>query len=324
LVLFVAFLGLATVYCLSTFHDDYFVPIVQRAERTDEDLQDELTYYNRGCSVLDLTATRAQANALYYQSLPTDSPASRQAKADSAVNALMLHGGVMLADLLSKETITNLRKYVMETNEVVRGTAAQFPMSQGKKRVSFGIEPTDDPSISAALKEIHDHPLFPQVIQQVLGDKNPALSEITAITAGFGAHHQAWHPDVKADGNALMFGRTYSHSYSLFIPLQNTTYDMGPTDLCPGTHMCADDLSNLCSVYKIGLHEVRPKEKHQQPMWKEGDGFVLNQQAWHRGTGHFKEGGLDRVVFIVSFLARPTDPRQLSRGTYFHQKWLNW
>ncbi|KAL3922731.1 MAG: hypothetical protein SGARI_006383, partial [Bacillariaceae sp.] len=100
---------------------------------------------------------------------------------------------------------------------------------------------------------------------------------------------------------------------------------MGPTDLCPGTHMCADeDLSELCSVYKIGLHELRPKEESRAPVWKEGDGFVLNQMAWHRGTGYFKQGGLDRVVFIVSFLARPTDPRQLSRGTYFHQKWLNW
>ena len=325
LALFLAFLFLATTYVLGNFHDNYFVPIVRRAERTDEDLQDEVTYYNRPCSALDLTATRDDANTLYVDSSLYTTWDERVRAAEESVDKLMLHGGVMLSDVLSTETIRELRNYVVEKNEEVRGTAAAFPMSQKKGRVSFGFEVEEDPSVSKALKEIHDHPLFPLIIKQVLGDKNPALSEITAITASFGANDQAWHPDTKADGNAVMYGRTFSHSYSLFIPLQNTTFDMGPTDLCPGTHMCADeDLAELCSVYKIGLHELRPREETRLPVWKEGDGVVLNQMAWHRGTGHFKQDGQDRVVFIVSFLARPTDPRQLSRGTYFHQKWLNW
>lgn len=322
--LFVAFFSLAAVYCLKTFHDDYFLPMVERAERTDLDLQDEITYYPRQCNLLDLTATRKEASQLYIET-PTSSSEDVAAIATSAVDKIMTHGAIMMTDLLTQDTVRSLREYVVKKNVEVKGTPAQFPMSQGRNRISFGIEAADDPAVVTALKEIHDHPLFGSVLQELLGDDNPALSEITAITATYGAPHQAWHPDVKPDGNALMYGRTYSHSYSLFIPLQNTTRAMGATDLCAGTHYCADDdLSSLCDVYKVGLHEIRPRDPHRQGYWKSGDGVLLNQQVWHRGAEHEDPDAEDRVVFIVSFLARPTDPRQLSRGTYFHQKWLNW
>lgn len=322
-LLFLTFFSLAAVHCLKTFHDDYFVPIVERAERTDMDLQDEVTYYPRQCNSLDLTATHKEASQLYIET-PKSLDAVPEMATD-AVDKIMMHGAIMITDLLQQDIVESLREYVVRKNGEIKGTAAQIPMSQGRSRVSFGIEAGDDPAVVAALKEIHNHPLFGNIIQELLGDHNPALSEITAITASFGAQPQAWHPDVKPDGNALMYGRTYSHSYSLFIPLQNTTQSMGPTDLCAGTHYCADDnLSDLCDVYKIGLHEIRPKEDYKQRFWKSGDGVLLNQQVWHRGGEHEDPKATERVVFIVSFLARPTDPRQLSRGTYFHQKWLNW
>ena len=167
---------------------------------------------------------------------------------------------------------------------------------------------------------------------------------------------------MKPDGNGVKFGRTYSHSYSLFLPLQDTTGDMGATDLCPGTHLCAsEDLWDVCEANRIGLHDIRPKytgggrssssrsrSKNQssvdddknrededeyeykgdgeEGIWRAGDGALFNQQVWHRGTAHVDDDGHDRVIFIVSFLSRPVadDPRQLARGTYFHQKWLNW
>jgi hypothetical protein len=322
-VLFIAFFSMAVIYCLKTFHDDYFVTMIQRAERTDYDLQDEVTYYPRKCSTLDLTATHKEAKQLYIER-PTSTEGIHEI-ATSAVDKIMTHGAIMMADILTPDTIESLRRYIINKNDQVLGTPAQFPMSQGRRRVSFGIEAADDPAVVVALKEIHEHPLFGSVIKELLGDDNPALSEITAITASFGAPPQTWHPDVKPNGNGLMYGRTYSHSYSLFIPLQNTTRSMGATDLCAGTHYCTDDdLSDLCDVYKVGLHEIRPKEARRQHFWKSGDGVLLNQQVWHRGAEHEDPNALERVVFIVSFLARPTDPRQLSRGTYFHQKWLNW
>jgi hypothetical protein len=196
----------------------------------------------------------------------------------------MKHGGVMMSDILSEKTIHELRIFIQRKNVQVKGTPAEFPMTQKKYRTSFGIEPNDDPSVVRALKEIHHHPIFGPTIQTMLGDDNPALSEITAITVKAGAGSQNWHSDVNSDGNGLMYGRTYSHSYSLFIPLQNTTAKQGPTDLCPGTHYCADDgLTALCHEHRIGLHEIRPTSSsaavEEEKIWKRGDGFIINQQG---------------------------------------------
>ena len=259
------------------------------------------------------------------------------------VDTMMKHGSVMIPQMLSDATVAELRKFIDEKNERTHGTDDEYPMTAHKSRISYGIESTEHPSVVKALKEIHDHRVFAHLIKNLVGDENPALSEITAITAWEGAEDQSWHPDVKPDGNGVKFGRTYSHSYSLFLPLQDTSVEMGPTDLCPGTHMCAtEDLWEVCMKNKIGLHEVRKarprdeyswdedgEQKYQEDLrkeglWRAGDGALLNQQGWHRGTAH--DAPEDRIVFIVSFLKRPhpDDPRQLARGTYFHQKWLNW
>ena len=109
--------------------------------------------------------------------------------------------------------------------------------------------------------------------------------------------------------------------------------EMGATDLCPGTHYCAnDDLHEICEAHKIGLHEILPTttssnattSKRRRQRWRAGDAALLNQHVWHRGTAHTDPRAQDRVMFIVSFISRPNDPRQLSRGTYFHMKWNMW
>lgn len=96
------------------------------------------------------------------------------------------------------------------------------------------------------------------------------------------------------------------------------TKAMGMTDLCPGTHYCGNDLSTMCENTKMSLANADPSGPH----FRAGDGALLNQIVWHRGATHRDPNSLERIVFIVSFLARPDvqrDPRQLSRGTYFHQ-----
>eukprot|EP00532_Pseudo-nitzschia_australis_P011080 CAMPEP_0168237214 /NCGR_PEP_ID=MMETSP0140_2-20121125/20072_1 /TAXON_ID=44445 /ORGANISM="Pseudo-nitzschia australis, Strain 10249 10 AB" /LENGTH=1086 /DNA_ID=CAMNT_0008170843 /DNA_START=142 /DNA_END=3402 /DNA_ORIENTATION=+ len=401
----IAFLALVAVSCLRSFHDGYFVTILDRARRTDSDLQNEITYYNRKCGTSDVTTSKynrihlgldpdADGNdaaseifvdpsrfedddndkdkdtdndtSIKYQQKRLQRRRRRFAPAyniwedpplkpvpkkvakragQQAVHSMMKHGTVMIPQMLSEATMWSLREFITEKNERVQGTSDQYPMSKHHHRISYGIESTEHPAVVKALKEIHDHRVFAELIQNLVGDENPALSEITAITSWAGAESQGWHPDVKPDGNGVMFGRTYSHSYSLFLPLQDTVGSMGPTDLCPGTHMCADeDLWDMCSANKIGLHEIRKaKPRHEydpgekgtleymedvskEGTWRAGDGALLNQQGWHRGTAHTDEDREDRVVFIVSFLKRPRadDPRQLARGTYFHQKWLNW
>ena len=308
-ILFICFLALAVAYCLQSIHDDYFVPVVERARRTDDDLLDEFTYYQRECNAMDITAGTEDAQDLFIQPNSTN----------YGVDQMMTHGSVLFPNLLSEKTVKSLRQFIVTKNAIVKGTPAQYPMSQGYQRISYGIEATEDPAVIRALKEIHDNLQLQNLLEGLLG-KNPALTEITAITASYGCKAQAWHPDVKPDGNGVMFGRTYSHSYSLFMPLQDTTGEMGATDLCPGTHYCAGtDLAALCDDESIGMHQVSGKG-----YWPAGSAALLNQQVWHRGAAHEDEEAGDRVVFIISFLARPNDTRQLARGTYFHMKWNMW
>jgi cation transport ATPase len=55
-ILFISFLALISIHCLGTFHDEYFLTLLHRARRTDIDLQTEITYYHRQCSLLDVTS----------------------------------------------------------------------------------------------------------------------------------------------------------------------------------------------------------------------------------------------------------------------------
>jgi len=403
----ISFLAIVAVAILGSFHDQYFVTILDRARRTDTDLQNEITYYQRRCDITDVTTSDTHhihfgevndtASEIFidvekiweemeidsnndqkeyyydergfrsnYQQAVTgrkrrrfipnfnlwESPDTRpipknvaEKAGQQAVNTMMKHGSVMVPQVLSDATIMELREFVDHKNHVVMGTSDEYPITESHHRISYGIESTEHPSVVRALKEIHDHGVMAHLIQNLVGDENPALSEITAITAWAGARDQSWHADVKPDGNGVKFGRTYSHSYSLFLPLQPTTAGMGATDLCPGTHMCAsEDMWEVCDTVGISASEVRQarprseyspdkegEKKYQEDLkmegfWRAGDGVLLNQQGWHRGPGHSEEEMDERIMFIVSFLKRPNanDPRQLARGTYFHQKWLNW
>lgn len=388
--LVVVFLASVFVRAFGSFHDDYFVTILRRARRTDSDLQHEVTYYHRKCTIMDVSIRpnidydkfddlfvifpssslegldngdtskgqkfqhrgrkrrrrRRFIPALYsWESsrLPPITKIDSETARRKSLSSMMKHGAVMIQQILTETTVDALREYLLQKNDLIQGTSAEYALSQGHNRISYGIEATEHDSVVRALKEIHDHPIFSSTIKNLVGDDNPALSEITAITVWAGAADQGWHPDVKPDGNGVMFGRTYSHSYSLFLPLQDTTESMGPTDLCAGTHYCADeDLWNICEENSIGLHEVRPIYTGNETdegdnlyeygddgvdnIWRAGDGALLNQQVWHRGRKHVVVEGPDRVTFIVSFLRRPMadDPRQLARGTFFHQYWSNW
>uniref|UniRef100_A0A7S0XL92 Uncharacterized protein n=1 Tax=Pseudo-nitzschia delicatissima TaxID=44447 RepID=A0A7S0XL92_9STRA len=403
----IAFLAIMTVAILGNFHDKYFVTILDRARRTDKDLQNEITYYQRRCDITDVTTSdshhihfgeandtaseifidvdkiweeeidsySAVQSEYYYDERGFrtkyqkeyrnrkrrrlgpkfniwESPDLRpipknvaEKSGQMAVDTMMKHGSVMVPKILSDATIFELREFIDRKNRAVSGTSDEYPITASHNRISYGIESTEHPSVVRALKEIHDHGVMSHLIQNLVGDENPALSEITAITAWAGAEDQSWHADVKPDGNGVKFGRTYSHSYSLFLPLQATTKGMGATELCPGTHMCAsDNMWQVCDSVGISASEVRKarprsdyspdedgekkyrEDKLMEGSWRAGDGVLLNQQGWHRGPGHTEEEMEDRIMFIVSFLKRPhpDDPRQLARGTYFHQKWLNW
>ncbi|KAI2498615.1 putative membrane protein (DUF2061) [Fragilaria crotonensis] len=304
----VLFSCLTTIYCVDVIYYKYYVPMFELSARTldDANLRKEYTYYDRECRMLDVTSHDGKGLLLTNETTPKE-----------AVETMMIHGTSLIPKMLEVQTAKELRKYIMSRNNALT-KHEKIPLSQGKNRKSFGIDATEAPIVSEALKQVANHVLFQGLIQGLVGE-DPALTEITAITAWVGAPHQAWHQDVKADGSGIKFARTFSHSYSLFIALQDTTEAMGATTLCPGTHYCTNHIDSICDRYGFPLSNAVPGG-----IWQTGDGALLNQQVWHRGAMHSDENAPERVVFIVSFIGRPDPTRQLSRGTYFHQKWLSW
>ena len=304
----VLFSCLATIYCVDCIYYKYYVPMFELSARTldNANLRREYTYYDRRCTLLDISSRDGTGLLLTNRTTP-----------EEAVENMMVHGTSVIPKMLDVKTAKKLRKYIMARNTALTNEE-KIPLSQGKNRKSFGIDATEDPIVTEALKQVANHVLFQGLIQGLVGE-DPALTEITAITAWFGAPHQVWHQDVKADGSAIKFARTFSHSYSLFIALQDTTEAMGATGLCPGTHYCTNDIDTICDTYGFPLTDAAPGG-----VWQTGDGALLNQQVWHRGAKHIDSHAPERVVFIVSFIGRPDPTRQLARGTYFHQKWLSW
>lgn len=294
-------------YSLSYVYDEYITKIFAAADwRHTGRLSDELTYYDRWCDVSDITSFSMD-----------DFIVSPDEGAEQSVDRMMLHGLSIFPDILTKNTTANLREFIMRRNKEVTPAEA-IPLDGEDNRWSYGIGGNEDPSVVAALREVATNRNLRPALEGLLGP-DPAVVEITAITSAYGAEHQGMHSDVKALGNSVKYGRTFTHSYSLFIGLQDTTEEMGATQICPGTHYCANDLADECVEHGFTVARDGP--------WKEGDAMLLNQCLWHRGTEHTDPEAQHRAVFIVTFISRPRfgiDNRQLAHGTYFHIRWDMW
>ena len=308
------FASWAAVYSMRTLWENYYLPLINRARRTDAQLLEEYTYYERYCTAKDITD---MTTTTVPQSNPTTATVN---PTKAALETLLEHGAVTLPHLLSPASVTALQSYLQHKNANIHKEEV-YVVSQGYQRLSYGLEATENPAVQQALEDITSHPLLPSLLEATLGVSDPALTELTAITAYFGAEDQVIHSDTKSDGYAAQFAQTYTHTYSLFVPVQDTTADMGVTLVCPGTHYCTnDDMAVHCRESMVGVDEVfAPSNNNNNDtvVWKAGDGFLFNQQVWHGGSAHTDSVHTERIMFVVSFAARPqlgTDPRQLARG----------
>ena len=131
------------------------------------------------------------------------------------------------------------------------------------------------------------------------------------------------HADVIPQGSAQRFARNFVPSYSLFIPIQNTTAEMGATRICPGTHMCATGAFEFCA--ENGVQASGPQNN-----WPAGWGALVNQQTLHMGAEHMDPNGPERVLFILTFAPRPrwnrhaVETRILGSGGSYSLHWSQW
>ena len=196
-----------SIFSLSFTYYKFLRPQIDLMEYSDEMRKRDLSYYHRSCPSGSIT-TRSVEDLYIDESYTID----------ESVEQVMVHGMSVFPNLLSQETAYSLRKYIMNRNGRLNDKNA-IGVIENENRWSFGIGANDDTSVVEALKELTTNQQFRQVIETLIGE-NPAVIELTAITAGYGAIDQYWHPDIGSWGNSVKYARNFVPSFATFIALQ--------------------------------------------------------------------------------------------------------
>jgi hypothetical protein len=237
-------------------HDNYLKPQMEAAVWNKERALKEMTYYNRRCDDHDMSTTEGHDLFLSETATPQD-----------AYQHQLRHGFTVFPNVLSDETATNLRNFVVSRNRNLDESEAIFVLSN-TNRYSFGLG-TEEPSVTKAMMELASNKRLKESMEKIIGP-NAALIEMTTITSAYGAENQEWHDDIIPEASPVQYGRSFGPSYSIFVQLQNTTKSMGATTACPGMHMCsAGNIAETCEEYGFQL-------VNEEGVWKAGDALLMN------------------------------------------------
>jgi len=250
LIIFGVYLGLLWVHHVA---DNYLIPQMEAAMWEDDRDLNEMTYYYRECDETDMSTTNGADLFLPENATP-----------EEAYEHNLRHGFTLFPRVLSEETAAGLRTHILAR---IRNLTAEenIWLEEQENRWSFPLG-TEEPYVTQALMEVASNKLLKESMAKILGD-NPAMIEMTAITATHGAKAQSWHQDGPTA--PARFGRGFRAGYSVFIQLQNTTKAMGATGACPGLYMCSETPEEVCQE-----HGLQPVNEHGY--WRAGDALVMN------------------------------------------------
>jgi len=307
-MLFVLFTAFVFSDVLHKLHDDFFHPQLQLMLFQVENRQfTDTTYYHRVCDKSDFTATT-----------PDELMIGEDFSTEDSVEHMLIHGVSIYPNLLTNETSSNLREWIASENHRREG----WNVIENQNRYTWGIDVNMHPNLQTFWEELAASKQFVNGLEAIVGP-DPAIIEFTAITSSYGAEDQYMHADVMPSASAVKYARSFVPSYSLFIPLQDTTYEMGATHVCPGSHLCseADDICDEDGAFAVS-GEVGD-------VWSMGNGAFLNQQTYHKGMGFTQKGAIDRVVLIATFAPRPNfrhgvETRQIGQGGSYSLLWHQW
>lgn len=277
-MLTVLFAGVVFSIVLHKLHDDYFHPQLQLMLFQEENRQfTDNTYYHRVCDENDFSASSPE-ELMIQDHFTTE---------DSAEH-MLTHGASIYPNLLTNETASELRDWIAAENYRRKG----WNVIESESRYTWGIDMNMHPKLQTFWQELAANEKFINGIEAIVGP-DPAIIEFTAITSSYGAKDQYMHADVIPHASAVKYARSFVPSYSLFVPLQDTTYEMGATHVCPGSHLCSE-ADSICQNF--GSFSVSGEEEGD--IWAMGNGALLNQQTYHRGMGFTEFGAIDRVVLM--------------------------
>lgn len=251
--LFIILFSFASLSWIEYVSENYLEKQVEAATWDDvRDLNDQ-TYYYRVCDASDISTQNA-----------TDLYLSPDASPHDAYQHQLLHGFTMFPHVLSRETATSLRDFVISKNHNLTKDEEIWLISN-EHRWSFPLG-VEEKSVVNTIKEISHNQRLKETLELILGD-DPAMIELTAITSTYGAGPQNFHHDGRT--SLGQYAQGVAHAYSIFIMLQDTSPAMGATGTCPGTTKCADGLEQVCES-----HGIQPR--NSQGYWEAGDALVMN------------------------------------------------
>jgi hypothetical protein len=203
-------LGVSTMM-IAHVYENYWGPQIDLMTYTDENRTVDLTYYHRQCTPDDISAETVED--LYIHSDFTT---------EQKVEHILTHGMSVYQNVLSDDTASELRSWVLERNQALN-TKDEIDVISNENRWSFYIGANDNPLVSKALHEVATNEVFRPAVEKIVG-RNPAIIEMTAITSAYGAADQFWHHDIISNGSPAKFARSFIPSYSLFMTLQVSAF----------------------------------------------------------------------------------------------------
>ena len=251
---------------LKHYQEAFYDPLLESLVWTEERAEQEMTYYGRVCSAQEATAHTPEELLLSPDMTP-----------DQVVDSMLTHGVSIFPNLIKPETARVLRETIVEHNLIEEN----FGVISNNQRWSYGIRMEQHPVVRQALREVASNPLLRSALKPLLGE-NPAIYKLHAITSGYGAGDQFFHWDVKAESSSQQFSRSFAPIYSLFIPLQDTPTSMGATEICPGSHVCADGTTFCADTAFQVVFDSNSTEYPGELVWPTGYGALMNQQTTHR------------------------------------------
>jgi ectoine hydroxylase-related dioxygenase (phytanoyl-CoA dioxygenase family) len=135
------------------------------------------------------------------------------------------------------------------------------------------------------------------VVQSLLGD-DAKLVYAGLILSFPGSADQPWHRDGTAlfADNEFPIGQTLPpYALNIFIPLDDVTSDVGPTEFCVGSHIrekAIEVMKEIETGNEAGTTIIGP-------LLKMGDALIYDYRVCHRGTKNVAKKKTRPMLYLM-------------------------
>lgn len=197
--------------------------------------------------------------------------------------------------------------YQRQNHHGSTGENACYTMGQGIKQGFREIVMRSPGRFELSLTHLNDQkrPSL-QEIERILSSIVPNLlgaagwdeckvCSLSLVTSTPGAPDQTWHAD---GGHVDLQHHVPCHCLNVFIPLEDVTEELGPTEFRPGSHFHTRNLVPLLLAAKA-RRTLRPPVT---PIPHRGDAVIFDYRVLHRGRAN--SSARNRAVLVIT-VAQP-------------------